>query len=93
MAGKATEAVGLTLTVLLLTANVRPIGPNNSSVGLANLNGLVSQAVGVRLFWHVLTDWLGLAALLTAACFALLGAVQLTRRRSLRAVDPDLLVL
>ena len=83
----------LTLTTALLTADIRPIGPNGSSVGLATLNGPVAQAVGVHLFWYVLTDWLGVAALLAAAGFALLGFIQLVRRRGLRAVDPDILAL
>lgn len=83
----------LALTAALLVVDVRPIGPNGSSVGLAALNGFVAQAVGIHLFWYVLTDWLGVAALFAAAGFALLGAVQLIKRRSLRAVDPDILAL
>lgn len=52
----------LALTTALLTADIRPIGPNGSFVGLAALNSTVAQAVGVHLFWYVLTDWLGMAA-------------------------------
>ena len=40
----------LALTTALLTADIRPIGPNGSFVGLAALNSKVAQAVGVHLF-------------------------------------------
>lgn len=81
------------LTAALLHVDVRPIGPNGSPVGLAAVNGAVHQLLGVHLRLYVLTDWLSLAALPIMLGFALLGLVQLIRRRSLLRVDGDILAL
>ena len=48
---------------------------------------------GVHLLWYTITDWLGVAALLTAAVFALAGLVQLIKRRSLLKVDKEIFAL
>lgn len=86
-------AAFLLLTLLVKTVDVQPIGPEESVVGLAGLNGWVHERVGVHLYWYALTDWIGVAALLTAAGFAGAGLMQLLRRKSLLRVDADLLVL
>lgn len=91
-------AIGLFLTFLLFTlsvmyVDVRPIGPEGSSVGLATLNRLVSERLGVNLFWYALTDWLGLVPIAFACGFAALGLAQLVRRGSIARVDTDILLL
>ena len=80
-------------TVLVCRADVRPIGPNGSCVGLAALNGAFHRLTGVHWALYTLTDWLGLVPVVAALGFAVLGLVQLVRRRSLRRVDRSLLVL
>lgn len=80
-------------TVLVCRADVRPIGPNGSCVGLAALNGAFHRLTGVHWALYTLTDWLGLVPVAAALGFAVLGLVQLLRRRSLRRVDRSLLVL
>jgi len=91
-------AIGLLLAFLLFTlsvmyVDVRPIGPEGSSVGLATLNRFVSERLGVNLFWYALTDWLGLVPIMFACGFAALGFGQLVRRKSVARVDPDILLL
>jgi len=91
-------AIGLLLAFLLFTlsvmyVDVRPIGPEGSSVGLATLNRFVSERLCVNLFWYALTDWLGLVPIMFACGFAALGLAQLVRRRSVARVDPDILLL
>lgn len=83
----------LLLTAAVLTVDVQPIGPEGSRIGLATLNGYVRDRVGVRLYWYDITDWLGVAAILVALGFAVLGAVQLVKRKRLARVDASILVL
>jgi len=80
-------------TFMIQNVDVRPIGPEGSSVGLATLNRFVSERLGVNLFWYALTDWLGLVPIMFACGFAALGLAQLVRRGSVARVDPDILLL
>lgn len=80
-------------TVAVCLVDVRPIGPNGSSVGFAALNGAVHAVLGVCWPLYTITDWLGLVPMGFVFGFALLGLVQLIRRRSLGRVDRDILVL
>ena len=76
------------------TVDVRPVGPQGSEVGFAALNSAVFTALGgYHPFLHTLTGWLGLLPIATVVCFALQGLVQLLRRRSLKKVDQDILLL
>ncbi len=80
-------------TVAVCLVDVRPIGPNGSSVGFAALNGAVHAVLGVCWPLYTITDWLGLVPMGFVFGFAILGLVQLIRRRSLGRVDRDILVL
>ena len=73
--------------------DVRPIGPNGSCVGFAAINGAFHALTGVHWALYTLTDWLGLVPIGIAFGFAILGLVQLIRRKSLLKVDCDLLIL
>ena len=81
------------LIVLIRLADVRPIGPEGTSVGLSHLNQFIFDRFGVNMLWYEITDWLGVAAVLTAFLFAAAGAVQLIKRRSLLKVDRAILAL
>ena len=83
--------LGLTAAVLLV--DVQPIGPCGTSVGLAALNGRVFDRLGVNPGWYAVTEVLGVVSLLPIVGYALLGAVQLIRRRSLRRVDAAVLLM
>ena len=80
-------------TVLVCTVDVQRIGPLDSAVGLASLNGPVRDLVGVRMPLYTLTDWLGLVPIATAMGFAILGLVQWIKRKGLLRVDRDILAL
>lgn len=80
-------------TALVRFNAVQAIGPNGSSVGFATLNGLVHETIGVHWGLYEMTDWLGLIPIGFVLGFAILGLVQLVRRRSLFKVDRSILVL
>ena len=81
------------LIILVRFVDVRPIGPEGTSIGLSHLNQFVFDRFGVNMLWYEITDWLGVAAVLTAFLFALTGMVQLIKRRSLLKVDRAILAL
>ena len=80
-------------TVLVRFVDVQAIGPDGSSVGLATLNRFVHELTGVNWILYTVTDWLGLVPIAVALGFAILGLVQLIRRKSLRKVDYSILAL
>lgn len=71
-------------TVLVMTVDVQPIGPENSSVGFASINGKFRDLVGRQEAFYQLSQVAGYAALLTAAGFAVWGLSQMIRRKSLK---------
>ena len=80
-------------TVLVRLVDVQPIGPNGSSVGFAKLNRFVHETVGVHMALYTVTDWLGLIPIGFVLGFAVLGLVQLIKRKSLLKVDHNILAL
>ena len=80
----------LLILVLVKTVDVQAIGPDHSSVGLADLNGTFHGIFGYLPWLYQITEYAGYLALLTAAGFGVYIAVQLIRRKQLKAVDRDL---
>ena len=80
-------------TVLVKIVDVEPIGANGSSVGFATLNGFVHKLFGVHMALYVITDWLSIIPLLFIFAFAVLGVVQLVKRKSIFKVDNSILIL
>ena len=92
-----TAGVGGVLTVILIAlvrlVDAAPIGAQGTSIGLSHLNQFVFDLFGVNMLWYNITDWLGVAAVLTGFVFAVTGLVQLIKRRSLLKVDREILSL
>lgn len=91
-------SVGFLTAFLVWTAAVRlidvqAVGPLGTTVGFASLNRFFHGLTGVMMSLYLLTDWLGLIPIGFALGFAVLGASQWVRRKSLRETDADLLVL
>ena len=86
-------AVFVLWTVLIRFVDVEAIGPRESSVGFATLNGYVHHLTGVNMSLYVITDWLGLVPIGVAFGFAALGLVQWIKRKSILKVDRSILTL
>ena len=80
-------------TALIQCIDVQAVGQNGTKIGFAGFNVWFHQLTGVHMTIYTITDWLGLVPIFICLCFGVLGLVQLIKRRSLRKVDPDLLLL
>ncbi len=69
------------------------IGPEETSIGLATINGMIHETTGVQMIWYEITSYLGILSIFVGLCFACIGFVQLIRRRSLLKVDAEILSL
>ena len=86
-------ALFLLWTVAVKTVDVKQAGETATLVGFATLNSRFHSLTGVHMWIYELTDLLSVIPLGVCALFGLLGALQLIRRRSLREVDRDILLL
>ena len=91
--GTALLAAFVLWTALVQLVDVRPVGQNGTCVGFAAFNVWFHGLTGVHMVLYAITDWLGLVPVSVCLGFGAMGATQLVRRRSLFAVDPDLLLL
>ncbi len=80
-------------TLAICFVDVRAIGPQGSSVGFAGINVFFHALTGVHFSLYNITDWLGLVPIFVCVSFGIFGLVQWIKRKSIRKVDFDLLVL
>ena len=80
-------------TALVRFVDVRAIGPQDSQVGFAFLNGAVHRFLGVHMTLYVITDFAGLVPVAFMLGFAILGLAEWIGRKRLCRVDRDLLLL
>ena len=69
-------------TLLIRFIDVKTIGPQESAVGFATLNGFFHNLTGVNFTLYTITDWLGLVPVFVCFGFGLLGLIQLIKRKS-----------
>ena len=84
-------AVGF--TVLVKVVDVKQVGVNETSIGFATVNQFVFNFFGVNMVWYHITDWLGLVPIFMAMTYALIGLIQLIKRKSLFKVDQEIIIL
>lgn len=80
-------------TLMVIFIDVKPIGPQESLVGFATLNGWVHNLFGVNMTLYNITDWASVLTLPIMVGFATLGLCQLVKRRSLFKVDSSIIAL
>ena len=86
-------ATFLLWTAAICFVDVQAIGPQESTVGFAAINGFVHSLTGVHMTLYTITDWLGLVPVGFAVGFALLGLIQWMKRKKLLKVDYSILTL
>lgn len=85
--------LAVVFTILIKVVDVKQVGINETSIGFATLNQFVFKVTGVNMIWYYITDWLGLVPVFMAMAYALLGLVQLIKRKRLFKVDKEIIVL
>ena len=80
-------------TALIKLVDVQDIGPMETAVGLATINGWFHKLTGVHMWLYTVTDWLGLIPVFVCLMFGGIGFVQLMQRKKLLKVDRDILLL
>ena len=72
--------------ILVLTVDVRAIGPKGTSIGLSTLNEEFHELTGENMFWYKVTEFLGIFSLAVAGFVAAMGLYQLITRKSIKKV-------
>ena len=85
--------VAIFYTILVKSIDLQAIGPNGSIVGFATINKFFSNLIGVHMSLYKLTEYLGYLALLLAFNYALIGILQLFKRKSLLKIDKEIIIL
>ena len=80
-------------TLLVKSVDVQAIGPEGSEVGFAAFNGYIRSLIGTNMTLYTITDWMGLVPIGVAFGFAILGFVQLLKRKSIFKVDRSIIAL
>ena len=80
-------------TVSIMVIDVQNIGPQDSAVGFATLNGAFHKLTGVHMSIYDITDVMGILTFGVVGAFGVLGLIQMFKRKSLLKVDYDILVL
>ena len=80
-------------TVLIQIVDVKPTGVNGTDIGFATFNTWFHSLTGANMTLYNITDWLGLVPIFICMMFAMIGLVQLFKRKSLFKVDCDIIFL
>lgn len=80
-------------TVLVNFVDVQAIGPQNSEVGFATINGKIASSIQYNESIYKLSEVLGYFAILTVGIFGLFGVMQLFIKKGFTKVDKDLYIL
>lgn len=83
----------VTWTLLIKFVDIQPIGPQNSVVGFGTVNNFVHNITGKHMWLYTITDWLGLVPFCFVIGFAVVGLIQLVKRKSILKVDYNIIVL
>lgn len=80
-------------TFCLNFVDLKPIGPDNSTVGFATINKYFHNLTGVNMTLYTITDWLGLVPIFVASFFGVIGLIEWIKLKSVLKVDFNILSL
>lgn len=80
-------------TLLVCLVDVKPVGVNGSNIGFATLNTFMHELFGVHMALYNITDWLSILPIVFMFSFAVVGVIQLFKRKNIKKVDSDILLL
>lgn len=80
-------------TILVKNIDLKPIGPNESIVGFAEINKLFSNLIGQNMIIYNITECLGVIPIFIASIYVFIGVKQAIKRKSLLKVDKELYIL
>ena len=80
-------------TLLIKYVDARPVGQNGTTIGFSTVNVWFHKLTGANMTLYTVTDWLGLVPIVVCMGFALLGLIQWIKRKSIKKVDADILIL
>lgn len=80
-------------TLLLRLVDIQPIGPQETEVAFAEINGPIAELIGYHESAYTITKYIGYLAVLGCVAAACLGLYQWITRRTLKKVDRDIIVL
>ena len=85
--------LAVVFTIFVKVVDVKPIGVNESSIGVASVNQVIFKTIGVNMIWYHITDWLGLVPIFIAMVYAFIGFIQLIKRKNIFKVDKEIMIL
>lgn len=85
--------ISICYTYVVKNIYVGAIGPNNSEVGLSNLNESFINIVGSNMTIYKISELMGYLLLLLVGIYGLVGLIQLIKRKSLFKVDREIICL
>ena len=85
--------VSILFTVLVITVDVQPIGPEGTSVGFASMNGAFRDAMGTSSFLYQISNILGYLAILLGVFCMGIALLEWIRRKSVFRVDTHLIIM
>ncbi len=80
-------------TELVKNIDVKPIGPNESLVGFADINRLFHNLIGSNMIIYKVTEFLGYIPTVMALVYVFIGLKELIERKSLLKVDREFYIL
>lgn len=86
-------AIAVIFTILVANFNLKPIGPQASSVGFADFNQQVASIFPYNKFWHQLTSLALGFPILVAGIYAIFGLSQLIKYKKFSKISPQLYLL
>ena len=80
-------------TILTKVFDVAAVGPQNSEVGFSTINHYLALKIGYNETFYQISKILGIIPFLLILYYGLIGLRQLIKRKSILAVDQELLIL